>query len=293
MKKHLGLISIIFVMLVWGSSVAVTKVLVADIPPLFFAFLRFLIASVCLLPVFIFSKQTSTKQLKRSDYAYLTLMGLLGVTFFYIAFNLSLKYTSASTGALIQGSLPVIIAVLGLIFLKEKLSKLQIAGILLSTAGVAAVGFFTGDDQSGDTLKGNLLMIAAMVCWGLYTIISRKLSHINSLTVTCLSGFTGTILLLPAALIDLHNQGNTISLSLNDWLALIYLGAMASALCYFLYNKALETLPAAQVGNFLNLDPIVGVIIAFIFLDDHITTMHIIGSVCVLAGITMSSIKKH
>lgn len=293
MRKYIGLASIIFVMLIWGSTIAVTKVLVADIPPLFFAFIRFLIASICLLPVYIFSKQTSISHLKRSDYTYLTLMGLLGVTLFYIAFNISLMYTSASTGALIQGFLPVAIAVLGVIFLKEKLNKFQITGILLSTAGVAAVGFFTNGDQSGDSLKGNLLMIAAMICWAVYTIISRKLDHINSLTVTCLSGFAGTILLLPAGLIDLYSHGSTISLSTNDWFALIYLGAIASALCYFLYNKALETLPAAQVGNFLNLEPIVGVITAVIFLHEQFTNIHIIASVCVLAGIIMSSIKKH
>jgi len=63
MKKYLGLASIIFVMLIWGSTIVVTKVLVADIPPLFFAFIRFLIASICLLPVFIFSKQTSISHL--------------------------------------------------------------------------------------------------------------------------------------------------------------------------------------------------------------------------------------
>lgn len=293
MKKYIGLASIIFVMLTWGSTIAVTKVLVADIPPLFFAFVRFLIASVCLLPVFIFSRQASISHLKRADYGYLILMGLTGITLFYIAFNISLMYTSASTGALIQGFLPVAIAVLGVIFLKERLSKFQITGILLSTAGVAAVGFFANGDQSGDSLKGNLLMIAAMICWAVYTIISRKLDHINSLTVTCLSGFSGTILLLPAALIDLHNHSGTISLSVNEWLALIYLGAIASALCYFLYNKALETLPAAQVGNFLNLEPIVGVITAFIFLHEQLGTIHIIGSVCVFAGIIMSSVKKH
>jgi len=100
-------------------------------------------------------------------------------------------------------------------------------------------------------------------------------------------------LLLPAGLIDLHNHGSTIFLSVNDWLALIYLGAIASALCYFLYNKALETLPAAQVGNFLNLEPIVGVITAFIFLHEQLTAIHITGSVCVLSGIIMSSIKRN
>lgn len=291
-KKITGILSIVFVMLVWGSSFTVTKAIVNDISPVMLAFIRFLIASAALLPVLLFSKQRkAVKLLKPVDYIFISVMGLTGVTLYYTSFNLSLLYTSASSGALIQGFMPMSIALLGVIFLKERLTGIQLAGIVLSFIGVVMVGFLADSGKDEGSLKGNLLMVSAVVCWSIYTILSKKLNHVPSLIITCLSGFAGTILLIPMVIFESAYIPQSVTLSFNGWLAVIYLGAISSALCYFLYNKALETLPAAQVGNFLNLDPIIGVIIALIFLKEQINGWQIVGAVLVLTGIFLSTRK--
>ncbi|MBS1563802.1 MAG: EamA family transporter [Bacteroidetes bacterium] len=285
-----GLISIIFVMAVWGSSFTVTKLAMQTVPPLTFAFLRFMVASLVLLPLLLLHRRRfPEKHAVRIPWAPVIAMGLTGVTLFYVFFNLALMYTSASLGALLQGFIPVCIAVLAAIFLRERLTARQIVGILLSVAGVVIIGFLADDSGPGQSsLQGNIYMIISVLAWSVYTILSKKLAHIDPLISTSWVSFIGTFFLLPVALWENRHRGIP-SISTGGWLAILYLGAIASAVCYFLYNKALETLSASQVGNFINLDPVIGLVIALLVLPEHINRLQIAGGVLVLAGIWLSS----
>ncbi len=278
-------------MLVWGSSFTVTKIAVKELPPFTFALLRFLVASLILAPIFLAKRKHLVSKDVKLPYVYILLLGLTGITLYYLFFNVSLKYTTASQGALIQGIIPFAIAVIAAIMLKEKNTATQKIGIALSVLGVLLVGFVSSDnDTARNAITGNLLMVAATVSWAFYTVISKKITHINSLVVTSLATFIGTVLFIPVAWIEVKNTSFSYAqVSAGAWFSIIYLGAMASALSYFLYNRALETMTASQVGAFINLDPIIGAIIAFIFLDEQITWLQIIGAILVLLGIYFSS----
>lgn len=287
MSKHtVAVISLVFVMLVWGSSFPITKMAVAELPPVLFAFLRFTVASIILLAIFLIKgKKTGPK----FPFLTIVLMGLSGITFYYIFFNFSLKYTSASIGALLQGFIPVIIALMAAIFLKEKLSFRQLAGILISIVGVIFVGFIAAPPgNASNPLVGNLLMIVSIFSWAIYTILSKKVAALDPVIVITFLTWAGTLFLVPAVLFELKDQPWPRP-SLSAWMAVIYLGAAASALGYILYNSALEHLSAAQVGNFLNLDPVVGALLAFFFLHEKILFWQVAGSVLVLIGVWLSA----
>ncbi len=285
-KRTRAVISLIFVMFVWGSSFSVTKMAVAALPPVYFAFLRFSVASIVLIP-FLLSK--SKKAVEKVPPLIIILMALTGITCYYIFFNFSLRYTSASMGALLEGFIPINIALLAAIFLKEKLRSIQLAGIFISVAGVILVGFIKISVQNApDPFTGNLLMIVCIFLWAVYTILSKKLALSDPLTVITYTTITGTLFLLPAVLVELNNKPWPMP-SLSGWMAIIYLGAIGSALCYFLYSKALEHLSAAQVGNFLNLDPVTGAGLAIIFLHEKILLWQIAGCVLILTGVWLST----
>ena len=97
---------------------------------------------------------------------------------------------------------------------------------------------------------------------------------------------------MPLAIYEFINLSGPIHIDIQGWLALVYLGAISSALCFLLYNKAIEQLPAAMVGNFLNLDILTGVLIAVLFLQERISLMQIIGGLLILSGLLLSSRKK-
>jgi len=148
MKKSAAIWILILVMLIWGSSYAVTKSTLQEVPPSMLAFIRFLIASAAMLPFYLQSSHKTSRP-STKDYYLMGWMGFSGITGYFLLFNYALLYTSASSGALIQGSMPLCIALLGALLLKEKLRKLQITGIICSFAGVVLVAW-TGGDQSGE-----------------------------------------------------------------------------------------------------------------------------------------------
>ncbi|MGN8071135.1 DMT family transporter [Mucilaginibacter sp. SG564] len=290
-KKFIGLSSILFVMIVWGSSYPVTKIIINDVAPLTLAFCRCSVGAVTLLLTFFITKDKPIRAyLIGVPWPYIIFMGLSGVTCFYTLFNLSAQMTSASVGSLIQGFIPVCIALFAAVFLKEKLSAVQVIGIIASLIGVMLIGFLSSDNNTDtrNSITGNLLMIVAVVSWAAYTIMSKKAAHFNPLLITSLSTLVGSACLLPAAIFENRYTGWPV-IHLNSWLVILYLGAVSSGICYFLYSKSLRLLTASQVGNFANLDPVVGLLISLIFLNEHINILQIAGAVLVLGGIVLST----
>jgi drug/metabolite transporter (DMT)-like permease len=289
-KRLVGLVSILFVMIVWGSSFAVTKVIVNVVPPLTLAFYRCSVGALTLLSIFFIRKgRSADRHLADIPWGVIILLGFTGVTVFYIFFNLSVRLTSASVGALLQGFIPVCIAVLAAVFLKEKLSIKQVFGIIISVTGVIFIGFLSSNQSStGNSITGNVLMIIAVIAWGVYTIISKKVADRDPLLITSLCTLSGSALLLPAAIYENWGKGWP-SVSFSGWLAILFLGALASGICYLLYNKSLQLLTAAEVGNFINLDPLVGFIIALAFLHESVNMVQIIGAVLIVVGIVLST----
>ncbi|WP_160716803.1 DMT family transporter [Chitinophaga solisilvae] len=280
-----GFISIIFVMLIWGSSFSVTRTVVQEVPPYIFATLRHIIACMALLPFYLHRRRMVKQQL---PYGKLALMGLAGVTVYYGLFNFAMKYISASTGALIEGLIPVFIAIPAAIILKEQLHKKLITGMVLCVTGVILVGFIGSPKGDTHALAGSVLMLLAVCCWSAYTLLSRSVKETDTLLTTAVSTFIGSALLIPIAAVNIGLHGMP-EISLRAWAGIVYLGIFASALAYFLYNRALESLPAAQVGNFLNLNPVIGAVIAMIFLKEAFTGWQIAGGLLVLAGIWLSA----
>lgn len=280
-----GLISIVVVMLIWGSSFSITKTVVMEVRPFVFATLRHLMACAVLLPFYLRQRRKVKQQL---PYKKLVLMGLAGITIYYGFFNSAMVYIPASMGALVEGLIPVAIAIPAAIILKEHLAPKSIAGIILCVTGVILVGFVGAPKGAPHALLGSVLMLLAVCCWSGYTLLSRSIKETDTLSATAVSTFIGTALLLPVAAVDVYYHGMP-EISGRAWAGMAYLAIFASALAYFLYNRALESLPAAQVGNFLNLNPVIGAVIAMIFLKDTFTGWQIAGGVLVLAGIWLSS----
>jgi len=285
-RKTKGLISIIIVMLIWGSAFTVTKVAVDEVPPFLMAFLRNLVGSILLLALCIGRKKKMTGR-NRLPYFEIFLLGLTGVATFYALFNISLVYTTAVAGALIQGFMPVAVAVPAVLFLKEKLSNKTIVSIMLSVVGVVLIGFIGTDADAKNAPLGNALMLLSVFSWAAYTIILKRLHPDDPVMITALSTAIGTLLLLPVVGIELWDRPLPM-ITFKGWLAILYLGAFPSAVAFALYAIALKRLSAAQIGNFMNLDPVIGAIIAIVFLGDKMTAWQIAGAVLVLAGIWMS-----
>jgi drug/metabolite transporter (DMT)-like permease len=286
--RVVAILSLLLVMLLWGTSFVVTKAILDEVPPLLLALLRFAVASALLVP--LVQLRGGPALLPRPlPLGTLCLMALTGVTLFIVCSNLSLVYTTVTDASLIQASIPAVTAVLAFAILGERLDRLRLFSIGASVVGVALIVLAGGHGgEAPNPLLGDLLMLGAVVCWAAYTILGKALPSTSRLALTAYSTLLGTVLLIPAAAYDLVTQA-PMGVSVESWLAVLYMGAVPSASCYLLWNRALGHLDAGHAATFINLIPVVGVIGAALFLDERPAPAELAGGAVVLAGVWLAS----
>lgn len=282
--------ALVVAMAIWGSTFVVTKAAMREFSPFLLAFLRFAIASLCLLAALRGWRRVAA--LRQSvSFGQVAFLAVMGVAAFTVAFNYALVYGSASQGALIYAAIPAVVAICGALFLKERLHRNGRIGIALSIGGavVIALGAAEQAESAPAPLLGALLMLVSVVLWGAYTVVAKRVAHADQLALTFAVSALGALVLLPAIPVEYTVRGFAAT-STYGWLGVLYLGVLGSAACYALYNFALRSLDASTVGVYTNIDPVVGVACAFVFLGETLSPAQIAGALVVFAGIWLASI---
>jgi drug/metabolite transporter (DMT)-like permease len=290
-RRCCALAGIVIAMIVWGSTFVVTKAAIHEIPPLTLTFLRFLVAAAILVP--LAAARGGLRRLPQPlPLATLVLMGLTGVAIFHVGFTYAMVYGSATQGAIVFALVPAAVVVAAVVGLKEAPSKRRITGILLSVCGVALV-VATGESGSASPapLLGAIFMLGAVAAWAAYTVLAKQLAGTDQVVVIACVSVIGMAIVLPAAAVELSLVPWP-DPSLQGWLGTLFLGVVASALAFVVYSRALRELDASLVGAYLNLDPIVGVLTAVIFLGETLGLWQISSGVVALAGMWLASVER-
>jgi drug/metabolite transporter (DMT)-like permease len=287
-RRTFAIVCLIALMIVWGSTFVVTKAAARDIPPLTLAALRFVIAAIVLIP-FALHRGGFRRLPNPVPWRALLLMALTGIAAFAITFNYALVYGSAAQGALIYALVPAAVAVAAVWFLKEKLSKQRVAGIVLSIIGVVLVA--AGGESTlaaPRPVLGALWMLGAVMTWTAYTVLAKRLADIDYVVTIAVISALGAVMLMPLAAFELL-AASTLSPSIRAWSGALFLGVFASALAYIAYGFALRELDATVVGVYTNLDPIVGVITAVLFLGETLYGGQVLGGLVAFLGMWLAS----
>jgi drug/metabolite transporter (DMT)-like permease len=286
--QRVSFIALFAAIFIWGFAYVVTKSGLSAVPPMLLALLRYTVASALLVPLAL-ARGGLSRLPHPVPWKTLLLMSLAGVTVYYILFNLALAYTTASQTALIQSAFPAIVAIMAFAWLHEHVSRRRVIGIVLAVVGVVLIVANTEADAGArNPLLGNALAFASVLVWGVYTILAKRMAKADPIALTATISLIGTVLLVPAVVIE----GTSVSLSSipsSGWVAVVYLGALASATSYLLYSRALRDIDASLVGTFVNLAPVIGVVAGVVVLDESVTLPAIVGGVLVLAGVWISS----
>jgi len=283
----------LFAVIVWGASFIATKVALQDISPVTLVWLRFSVGVIILgISVLVRGK---FKVPQRSEIGYFSLLGFLGITFHQWLQSNGLQTSEAGTTAWIVSTTPVFMALLGWIVLKEKLGWTKSGGIALAFAGVLIVvskGNLASIFINQIGQPGDYLIVVSAVNWAVFSVLSRRglKKHPANLMMfyVMLFGwiFTSILFFTTDGLFEIS------SLSPRGWVALSFLGIFCSGLAYIAWYDALQTLPTAQTGAYLNLEPLVAVIVAFFILGEPITFALLIGGAVILLGVWMVNRKK-
>jgi len=278
---------LVLVVLIWGVNFSVVKAAIANLPPLFFNSLRLVGASLLLLTLARLAgaprPPCSRCSWTPSDLRRVVLLALVGHTGYQTCFILGLYGTSASESALLLGTTPVAVAIVGAVTGVDRPSRRAWLGTLVSLAGVTLI--IGRSAYASASLRGELLTVAATFCWAVYTVGSADLlARHGPLRVTAYSMALGTVFFLPLALPSSFER--TLSgVPLWAWLGLVYSCVFALAVSYYLWYYAVARLGPTRTAIYSNLTPVAALGVAMLVFGESLTTIQLVGAVVILLGV--------
>ena len=296
-----------FVILVWGVTFGSTRSLLLDFSALEILVLRFAVAWLVLVGIGLFDRSAKRRFSFRDELLFAT-MGLTGVTAYQFLENSAIYYTNASNVAIMVSFGPIVTAAMARVLTSDKtLSVRLVVGSLIAVCGVAMVSM-NGLGEFHLRPLGDAMALAAMVSWGLYSVMVGKVNDkgYSPTTVIRKSFFWALVMMLPFVLWGMTEEGFyaldgsfsvTIDAEVNaerfgralNWVNLGFLGVLASAACFVLWNHACKTLGVVRTTIGLYLTPVVGVVFAVIFLGERLTTASIVGGLVIVAGVVLAN----
>jgi drug/metabolite transporter (DMT)-like permease len=272
----------LFVTFLWSLSWVLIKIGLHDVPALTFAGLRYTLAFLFLLPLFLrFGGLTVLKGLNRRDWAALITLGLVYYALTQGAQFLGLAFLPAVTVSLLLNLSAPVVALLGLFWLGERPTGGQWAGMALCLGGIGI--YFNGALPSGAQLTGLVIMLVGLLANAASSILGRGLNRqqrFSPLTITTSSMGIGGFSLLTAGLTTQPLPSFTPA----SWLIVGWLALVNTALAFTLWNNALRTLSAME-SSLLNNTMLAQIaLLAWIFLGEGVTGVQILGLALVGLG---------
>ena len=287
-RDHLvALIEAFFVTFLWSSSYVLVKVGLTEMSPLSLVALRYMVASLILLPLAL--KSGEGKILR--DWSNLLKMAVLGLSGYTVAQGLQclgLFYLPAVSVTFILNFTPLIVAVLGVVALKEYPRLHQLAGMGLVLVG--AYMYFNAP-LGGNSLLGVGITLVSGIGWGSYLVLGRLLfvrDELNPLGLTAFSMGFGTLLLALAA----FSMEGFPSVSLTGWSIIVWLGVVNTALAFFLWNHALQRLEAFEISVLQNTMLVQIAVLSWMFLGEQLTVAKLIPMGLVFVGALVVQLRK-
>lgn len=281
--------SIVLLGAIGGGLATFIKLGVQVVPPLTFNFLRFFIATLCMLPFLL-------PEIRKNSLQKLT--GAIKVSVFAVGnvviFAFGVQHTTAVISSLMYVTGPVMIALLSYVLLKEFFSPRKIWGIALGLLGVVfliLLPVVTRGSQFAGTLFGNIAVLAAVVSFALYTVLSKNYQKTFSPQLLAfVFTLTTTVVLIPFVIIDWFQHPGWITNA--SWLTLFsvgYVGILGGAVYYLLYQSTIKRATPVIVSMTLFIQPISAYITALLLLGEKLIPGVLVGAVISVIGAWMVS----
>lgn len=271
---------------IWAINFSVVKYATGSFSPPALAGLRVALAALFLIAVAFAGPRP---QLARRDILLLLLLGVLGNGLYQLFFVHGVARTRAGNAALIVGAAPAFIALFARLKGLERVRRLTLAGIGLSVVGVVLVIAGSAGSRNGEaTLLGSLLVFGGVLCWTVYTILLQpytKRIHVVQLSaITMVGGAVPLLIVSSPALIATDWTG----VSLGGWLALFYASVVSMGVAYLFWYRGLRVLGPTRTAVYSNLQPIIALLVAWMFLNETPTAFQAVGAATIVAGVFLT-----
>ena len=278
---------------VWGTTFVWTKLLIINgLSPAQIFTLRLIIAYVPLTGFSLWRGRHKWLSDNWRDELTMMALGLTGGSMYFLTENESLRFTTATNTSLIVCSCPLFaMLIIALFYKSERFSRLQALGSLLALIGMAAV-VLNGHFVLHLSPLGDTLAFSACICWALYTLLMKPvMGRYPAMFITRKVFFYGILTILPYYIFVPDMPSLDVLMRPEVALNLLFLGSVASMLCYLTWSWCMKGLGAVICTNWVYVNPITTIIAAWLILDEQITVYFLIGSILIIAGMYLSSKK--
>ncbi len=279
---------------VWGTTFVWTKLLIINgLSPAQIFTLRFIIAYVLLTGFSMWRGRHKWLSDNWRDELTMMALGLTGGSMYFLTENESLRFTTATNTSLIVCSCPLFaMLIIALFYRSERFSARQVWGSIVALAGMAAV-VLNGHFVLHLSPLGDTLAFSACLCWALYTLLMKPvMGRYPAMFITRKVFFYGILTILPYYIFVPDMPSWDVLMRPEVALNLLFLGSVASMLCYLTWSWCMKGLGAVVCTNWVYVNPITTIIAAWLILGEQITTYFLLGSVLIIAGMYLSSKKK-
>ena len=278
------------VAVLWGGSYIAGRIVAAEVAPATGALWRYLVASAALVVAHLLLAG-ALPRLTRRQWLGVTLLGATGVAAYNLLFMVGMQTVAASRAALIVAFNPAFIVLGAAWFFGERLTRPRVIGVLVALVGTAVV-IGHGDPIAplrGSVTRGDVMLFGCALSWSVYTLIGKGvLAGLSPLSATTYASLTGTAILGAAAALLPPSLSSGVLLpgaSLAAWVALAFLGVMATAVAFVWFYQGVRDLGPAHAAVFINLVPVAAVVLGVVLLGERLEWSMAVGGALVVAGV--------
>lgn len=277
---------LVVMVVIWGVNFIVMKAALREIPPLAFNGLRFAVATIALVA---FARLARAPMPSRADLKRFAMLGILGNSIYQIGFIEGIARTRAGNAALLMAAVPVQTAILSHFGGGERLRLRDVLGLLLGVAGITAIVLGSGKAVGfGSTVVGDLLVLAATVCWSVYAIKSKPLAdRYGPTTATMWTMIFGSIPLVLIALPSFADM-DWPAVSASAWTGTILSALGALVVAYLIWARGIQRIGPARTAIYSNFTPVVAMLAAWAYLHETPTPWQITGAAGIFTGIWLT-----
>jgi drug/metabolite transporter (DMT)-like permease len=275
--------------LFWAGNIVIARAVVGHVPPVALAYWRWTGA-------FIVASGVAAPQLKQDwpvllrHWPMMLLLAATGIATYNTMTYVGLQYTSALNALLLQSALPLIVLIWDFGLFGARPSLWQLLGVVLSLCGVVAIISKLSLAALAQTALdiGDVWILGAVVVYALYTPLLRRRPAVHPLSLLVTMMGIGSFIILPFYLIE-HAGGARIEGGLPSYAAIAYTAVLPSFIAYLFFNRGVELIGPGRAGQSAHLMPVLGAILAILFLGERFHLYHVVGIVLIGAGILLAS----
>ena len=283
--------TLLFVGLIYGATYSIAKIAMPDlIKPFGFILVRVILAT---LIFWLFDVVIGGEVIRyRRDYIRLMACALFGIAINQLIFFKGLSMTSSISASIIMTSNPIIVLVASWLILKEPVTKLKVAGIILGSTGAVMLILRNEVQWEAGSFLGDLFILINAASYGIYLVLVKPLmARYRAITIVKWVFLFGLIIIIPFGTGELLAV-NWYDMPMEGWASILYIILFTTVLAYLLNVWALQFITPTIVSYYIYLQPLFATLIAFVFLNESPGANVIIYTLMIFSGVYLVSKKR-